>query len=427
MSFLHPTYLWGLFGLLVPLIVHLLNKGEVKTIKVGSIQFLEAQETTQTKKLKLNEYALLLLRMLLLGLLVLAISGPTMQSPMPREALTYFIEPSLLQNNKMKSLLESKPQASFRLFSTDFPSLDTDEIPNTRPNYWQLVQSLNDFPSDSMVIFSESRISGIRGIRPKMSPTINWVVMNQESTLDTIIGAYKTEEDVDLVRLLGDNSYTDIQKIPLSANKNRSAQLLGDSLKLEENGKSSTVELWRKDTLGIGLFYDSDFSRDAQYMMAALDAVSTYAKHPMNIEAFKDEAESSVSDFDFLIWLKSGPPPKTDNNDLMFKPDSLSGHLISKGNKAKSYFLTERLSITNTLEGKLAESLLEIISPSPELTEKIVSLDKRVLASEELVPLASERLMSDIGVEKSALEPWFWLLAIMGLVVERILSKVRRQ
>ena len=55
MSFLEPTYLWGLFSLLVPLVIHLINKGDVKTIKVGSVRYLTEQETKHTRQLKLNE------------------------------------------------------------------------------------------------------------------------------------------------------------------------------------------------------------------------------------------------------------------------------------------------------------------------------------------------------------------------------------
>jgi hypothetical protein len=230
MSFLNPTYLWGLLSLSVPLVIHFLNKGDVKTIKVGSVKYLEAQETTQTKKLKLNEYVLLFLRMLLLGLLVLAISVPSIEKAVKKESLTYFIEPSLLGNDKMKSLLESESQASFRFFSTDFPTLDTDKMPNEKPNYWQLAEALNDFPSDSIVVFSESRVSGIRGIRPKIPNTINWVVMNQGTKLDTLIGAYKTDEEVVLVNVVSSDGYTDIENEPISRESNIFMALLGDSI-----------------------------------------------------------------------------------------------------------------------------------------------------------------------------------------------------
>ncbi|WP_396636762.1 BatA domain-containing protein [Maribacter sp. R77961] len=427
MSFLNPTYLWGLLALLVPLVIHFLNKGDVKTIKVGSVKYLEAQETTQTKKLKLNEYVLLFLRMLLLGLLVLAISVPSIEKAVKKESLTYFIEPSLLGNDKMKSLLESESQASFRFFSTDFPTLDTDKMPNGKPNYWQLAEALNDFPSDSIVVFSESRVSGIRGIRPKIPNTINWVVMNQGTKLDTLIGAYKTDEEVVLVNVVSSDGYTDIEKESISRESNIFMALLGDSIKVERNGKTSKVRLWTKDTLAIGLFYDSDFSREVQYILAALDAVSVYAQQPLHIKKFKDDDSMLEADFDFLIWLKSKPVSETDTNYLSFQPDSLSGQLISKGYSNNSFFLTERLSIRNTLKGRLPERLLEIIAPKEALTERIAPFDKRVLASEELVPLPTNSVQGAIRVNKTSLASWVWFIAIVVLVVERVLSKLRRQ
>ena len=59
MTFLNPTYLWGLLGLAVPLAIHLWSKMEGKTIKIGSIQLLTEANPKQASSIHLNELFLL--------------------------------------------------------------------------------------------------------------------------------------------------------------------------------------------------------------------------------------------------------------------------------------------------------------------------------------------------------------------------------
>ena len=107
MSFANPTYLWAFLGLLVPIAIHLWSNKEGKVIKVGSIKFLENSESSQSKSIKLNEYLLLFLRLLLLSLLVLILAEPQIHQNSKKSSLTYLIEPSLLKNNMVKSVIDN--------------------------------------------------------------------------------------------------------------------------------------------------------------------------------------------------------------------------------------------------------------------------------------------------------------------------------
>ena len=81
MTFANPSFLWALAGLAVPIAIHLLSRKEGRVIRVGSLRHVEESNTSQFKSIRLNEILLLLLRMLLVILLALFLSGAQCSGP----------------------------------------------------------------------------------------------------------------------------------------------------------------------------------------------------------------------------------------------------------------------------------------------------------------------------------------------------------
>src|SRR4051794_24812210 len=83
-AFLHNPLLLllGLLALLIPPIIHLLNRRRYDVIDWGAMQFLHISEVTR-RKIMLEELLLMLLRMGLLGILVAALAGPFLTLPGP--------------------------------------------------------------------------------------------------------------------------------------------------------------------------------------------------------------------------------------------------------------------------------------------------------------------------------------------------------
>ena len=80
MSFLFPNILWGLFGLTIPIIIHLYNLRKSKTLEFSSIQHIQALEKNSIKRLKIVQWILILLRMGIIASLILMFSGPLLIS-----------------------------------------------------------------------------------------------------------------------------------------------------------------------------------------------------------------------------------------------------------------------------------------------------------------------------------------------------------
>src|SRR5262245_51146001 len=75
MGFLFPLTLFGLAGVAIPIIIHLLNRRRYDVVDWGAMQFLQVSETTR-RRLLIEELLLLLLRMGLIAVLVLALAAP---------------------------------------------------------------------------------------------------------------------------------------------------------------------------------------------------------------------------------------------------------------------------------------------------------------------------------------------------------------
>ncbi len=79
-GFLHPWLLAGLAAAGIPIVLHLLERREPPTVVFPAVRYLIAATEQHQRRLKLQNWLLLILRTLLVVLLVLAAAGPTMRA-----------------------------------------------------------------------------------------------------------------------------------------------------------------------------------------------------------------------------------------------------------------------------------------------------------------------------------------------------------
>lgn len=138
MSFQHPSMLWWLFVLLIPIIVHLFNFRRHKTILFSNIELLRnlQEQTSHTNKLK--HLVVLFLRLLSLLFLVMAFAQPFFPtdnfSSKQEKLVSIYLDNSIsmqLRGSQMTLLEEAKQRAMavadkfglsvrFRLITNDF-------------------------------------------------------------------------------------------------------------------------------------------------------------------------------------------------------------------------------------------------------------------------------------------------------------------
>ncbi len=79
MVFLQPIFLYGLFLLAIPVLIHFLNFRRSKTIYFSSLRFIEEVKSTYRKRTRITDLLLLFLRLLIIACLILAFAQPVIQ------------------------------------------------------------------------------------------------------------------------------------------------------------------------------------------------------------------------------------------------------------------------------------------------------------------------------------------------------------
>ena len=163
MVFLNPLFLWALLGLSIPIAIHFWSKKKVRTIKIGSTQLLKELNPKQTRSISLNHWFLLLLRMLIIILITLILAMPSIEIKNRDFRMTYLVEPSLLNSEKVLKILDTIPEDQIRLLKPGFPLLEERTFQDNKtipPNYWQLAQQMATLETDSIIVLTQAFQAG---------------------------------------------------------------------------------------------------------------------------------------------------------------------------------------------------------------------------------------------------------------------------
>lgn len=129
MNFLNPLALVGLAAAAVPILLHLLNLRKLRTVDFSTLEFLKELKKTRIRKLRLKQWLLLLLRVLLVIALALAFARPTVDVRLPGV--------SAASNTSIVILLDNS-------FSMDLADVRGSRIKQAREAALRLVGSLRD-------------------------------------------------------------------------------------------------------------------------------------------------------------------------------------------------------------------------------------------------------------------------------------------
>jgi uncharacterized membrane protein len=79
MIFLNPAVLFGLLAASIPVVIHLLNLRKLKRIEFSTLTFLKELQKNKIRKVKLKQWLLLALRVMIILLFVTAFARPTLE------------------------------------------------------------------------------------------------------------------------------------------------------------------------------------------------------------------------------------------------------------------------------------------------------------------------------------------------------------
>ncbi len=438
MSFLNPTYLWALLGLCIPLIIHLWSKKEGKTIKVGSIKLLQEEDSKQSNSIQLNEYLLLLLRLSIITIVVLILASPRLKQESENIPLVYLIEPELLEDIQLASVLDTlREEGELRLLQTGFPMItDNVEIPSNPPNYWHLAQELEALQTDSIVIFTQGRIQGIKGKRPTITKNVSWVTLNHDTSVDRPLIATQIGDSVRVTRIKSndqmlaftDETYTiDSPGIAINTTNDSVVLIQKGGSTLSRKQKQHSAPLVKVSPMNIGFVTEEVFVDQSRYLEAAFKGISKYLGRTITITKLENPKAINDEDFDGIVWLNSAPIENISIPLLKYQPDPLATSLITRGLSQKEFYLTGLLTIENSVNEHIAEQLFPFLDIYPDIESQIIMSDQRVIDNTSLRPIVIEEEVAKASYSPNDISHWLWLLLCVHIIGERFLARYRRQ
>ena len=166
MTFLNPIALIGILAAGIPIVLHIFNLRKLKTIDFSTLSFLKELQRTKIRRLKLRQLLLLFLRTLLVILVVVAFSRPTLKGSLPgglagqaktTAVILFDDSQSMTASDEQGELLQQAKNAAiavihllkegdevYLLKFSDVPIGGTPDIPSAQRNFLAVRNGINE-------------------------------------------------------------------------------------------------------------------------------------------------------------------------------------------------------------------------------------------------------------------------------------------
>jgi hypothetical protein len=344
-------WLWAIAGIAVPIIIHLWNVKQGKTLKVGSIAFLTESARSHSTSLKLSELLLLLLRCLLIVVLAHLLTKPFWEKEVDitKEKGWLLIEKDQVKTayNKFKPQIDSllKTGYSFHYFNDEFKEAkfedalkdNVEEGKTNQQSHWTLLKELNQkVPAKLPVyLFTNNQLQQFSAGRPDLDLNLKWTSYIIDDTASTWIeSAYETSADSIRI-VLGNSSstgtYYSYQNITQQTSNIKfdvnveAGKTIVTYIETATGSLRNSVEV--DTSTNLITIYTDKFSTDAFYLKAAMDAIRDFTHRKM-----KTTIENNIQNIPtskWIFWLSETEMPSSFNTDNSF--------IYQKGKVQKAY------------------------------------------------------------------------------------------
>lgn len=401
----------------------------MRTIKVGSTKFITETKSKKSNSIQLNEWVLLLLRCLIISVLVFILAQPQSTKTLASQEVAYVFEPSLLATAQSRARFENIPLAGRRLFTQGFPAYQADAevvVPEEVPPYWQLAQQLDQIAADSVVVFVHAFAKALQGKRPTINKKVYWVPIEGAAPSTIPLQAVQNKDRITLTTVERDAYSLAFAKTVLPDSQIRLNDNQ-DSLILSTQDGTKLVPLAKETAFNIALIYDQKFTDERLFIAAGIRAVAVYSNKEITIEERPATAEMSFNKSTHLIWLSEQQPPKTELRSLVYTPDALARALIEPSTEEEQYQLTQRLTPKQMVKEGFIAQLAQWLLFDESIQEAIAPIDERVVSAAQLATKMTPDIKPQEFTVRAAVSDGLWILLLIGIVSERLVSKLRKQ
>lgn len=176
LAFLAPAALAALAALLVPLLIHLQRRPEQRVVEFAALRWL-SERVRPRQRLRLTEWLLLLLRLLLVAGLALWLAQPVWLDYLPRARAWELVVPGIDPANLPAPAAALAPER--RWLAPGFPSIDTPP-PAAPAAVASLLRDLDSRlrPEVAVAVWVPRELDGLDAERIRLSRTVDWRVVD---------------------------------------------------------------------------------------------------------------------------------------------------------------------------------------------------------------------------------------------------------
>jgi hypothetical protein len=328
-QFLYPLGLLAAAGIIIPVIIHLWNIKNGKTLKIGSIALLGLPSNQRSRNFKLSDWPLLLLRCLLLLWLAFLLAQPLFRTKLAASDHPGWVLvekeqlPQLWKKNK--KVLDSLLKKGFLIkdFDIGFQSLELKDtatvfskMANPPLSYFALLKQLNSIliPGTEVYLYTTNLLGRFEGEEPQLDINLHWkffTAKNQRQSWPA--GAFPV-------------SQTSIkQQIAYSTAE-------GTFYRSNNVDKKSVTD-GEVDTTQFKMLVYGKEGPDAGYVKAAIQAIAAFTERPIQIREIQSLSE--VKGKSQIFWLSD---QKISERQLQNLPagSMLFSYAIGKKEKLKT-------------------------------------------------------------------------------------------
>lgn len=451
MNLLYPIGLLALAGLIIPVLLHLWNIKQGKTLKIGSIALLGENASSNSRSFKITDWLLFVLRCLILILVAFVLAQPLLRKEVKNAKKSGWILvdrsqfPKIYQSNQ--SSIDSLLDLGFELhdFNLGFKPFalkdSTERVEKLEKlSYSSLLNQLNaELPVGySAYLFADQRLHNIDSKLPKLNFNLVWRSLNSTDTLKTWSTKFL------------DKNYEGKSTPSLTNYSANSSQDL------------PVIKVAIYDPVGA----------DGEYIKAGLSAIEDFTKRKIQVSNWN----ASTTDADVLFWLSEQPfDSKLKAGSRLFTyqkgkvmqvnsslklgtessqeialkqriaSDNVKGTTVWSDGFGEAILVKRKESQVNHFyfysrfnpqwsdlvwNEQFVKALLPIVLGNQSGTAfgfEDNAVDQRILAKQQLVESKINQSTVSNTIETQNLERVFWLLALVVLIIERILSFRRKR
>ncbi|KRG42885.1 hypothetical protein ARC78_07820 [Stenotrophomonas pictorum JCM 9942] len=180
---LFPAGFIALAALLLPLLIHLARRSEQRVIDFAALRWLSARPRPR-RRIRFDEWPLLVLRLLLLALLAVLLARPALTGvpdTRPRIAVVPGVDLAAAQRSV------GHADARWLWLAAGFPSIDNTAAPQDSESPSSLLRELDaSLPAGApLTVVVPSVLDGLDAQRPQLSRTVRWQVLEQTAATET--------------------------------------------------------------------------------------------------------------------------------------------------------------------------------------------------------------------------------------------------